>query len=46
MHISDFISTVQKFMPTADVNVDNYGSLVVYTNLMVDSDNNVVPLED
>lgn len=45
MTMDEFMVTMLNAFPLAQVEEDNEGNLVIYTNLTLDSDGNVVPAE-
>jgi hypothetical protein len=46
MDMDELMREVLKTFPKADVGEDNDGQLVIYTNLTLDANQNVVPFKD
>jgi hypothetical protein len=42
----DMMNAVLAIFPNAQLEEDNYGQIIVYTDLSLDSKDNVVPFED
>ncbi len=43
MTFDEFMHKMQEAFPGATVDEDNYGQLIIYTDLMTDADDNVIP---
>ena len=46
MTIQDLRTNLEKFMPTwCEITTDNYGQIIIYTNLIENDNNELVPID-
>ena len=44
--IGNLMNEIRQILPNATIGEDNDGQIVIYTDVMVDSNNNLIPLQE